>query len=409
MRKSLAFTLSSLLMLASCGGGSGVATTPPPPPSGGNVATLTVDGGPAGSVNTAFVSVTVCAPGSSSNCQTIDHIQVDTASWGLRVMASVLNASLLAALPQQMVAGTTTPVVECAQFADGYSWGPVVSADVAVSGEKASDIPIHVMGSAAFPGTLAPSDCTSAGPEEDTVATFGANGLIGVGVFLQDCGSGCAIGVVPGTYYQCPSNGAVCSGITEPIASQVANPVGAFAADNNGVIVEMSSVAANGATSATGNLIFGIGTQSNNGLGSSATILATDANAGTISVTFNGTTYPLSVLDSGSNAYFFTDSALSVVPNGTVGAGFYGTVANLSATITTLAGAQLAAPFSVGDATSMFQAVPNGTAFPQLAGPIGTTQTETFDYGLPYFYGRNVYAAIETRSAGGTTGPYFAY
>lgn len=409
MRKTLAFTLSSLLMLASCGGGGGVAATPPPPPSGGNVATLTVDGGPAGSVNTAFVSVTVCAPGSSSNCQTIDHVQVDTASWGLRIMASVLNASLLSALPQQMVAATTTPVVECAQFADGYSWGPVVSADVTVASEKASGIPIQVIGSASFPATMAPSDCTSAGPEEDTVATFGANGLIGVGVFLQDCGSGCATGVVPGTYYQCPTNGGACTGITEPVASQIANPVGAFAADNNGVIVELPSVAANGATTATGSLVFGIGTQSNNALGSSATMLATDANAGTITVTFNNTQYPLSILDSGSNAFFFTDSSLSVVPNGTAGAGFYGTVANLSATITTLAGAQLAANFTVGDATSMFQAVPNGTAFPQLAGPIGATQTQTFDFGLPYFYGRNVYAALETRSAGGTMGPYFAY
>lgn len=409
MPKYLAFTLSSLLMLASCGGGSGVANPPPPPPSGGNVATLTVDSGPAGSVNTLFVSVTVCAPGSSSNCQTIDHVQVDTASWGLRIMASVLNASLLSALPQQMVAGTTTPVVACAQFADGYSWGPVVSADVAVSGEKASGIPIQVIGSSSFPATLAPSDCTSAGPEEDTVATFGANGLIGVGVFLQDCGSGCATGVVGGTYYQCPTNGAICTGIMEPVASQIANPVGAFAADNNGVIVELSNVAVNGADTATGSLIFGIGTQSNNALGSSATTLATDANAGTITVAFNGTTYPLSVLDSGSNAFFFTDSALTVVPQGTAGAGFYGTVANLSATITTLAGTQLTANFTVGDATSMFEAVPNGTAFPQLAGPIGATQNQTFDFGLPYFYGRNVYAAIETRSAGGTMGPFFAY
>lgn len=417
MHKSLAVSLSTLLLLASCGGGSGYSTPPPPPPppTGPNVATLTVDSGPptVGAVNTVYVSVTVCAPGSSSNCQTIDHIQVDTASWGLRVMASVLNASLLSALPQQMVANTTTPVVECVQFADGYSWGPVVSADVGIASEKASNIPIQVIGSASFPATMAPSDCTSSGvlTPENTVTSFGANGLIGVGVFMRDCDflGGCATNTVPGTYYACPTNGAACSGIMEPIASQVANPVGAFAADNNGVIVEFPSVAANGATTATGALIFGIGTQSNNALASAATTLATDANAGTITVTFNNTTYPLSILDSGSNAYFFADSALHVYPNGQVGAGFYGTVANISTTITTLAGAQLAANFAVGDAASMFQANPNGTAFPQLAGPIGASQSQTFDFGLPYFYGRNVYVAIQSRSAGGTMGPYFAY
>ena len=33
----------------------------------------------------------------------------------------------------------------------------------------------------------------------------------------------------------------------------------------------------------------------------------------------------------------------------------------------------------------------------------------SFDLGLPFFYGRNVYTAIEGRSAGGATGPYFAF
>ena len=41
--------------------------------------------------NIAFVSVTLCAPG-GTNCQTIDHVQVDTGSVGLRIQASVLNA-----------------------------------------------------------------------------------------------------------------------------------------------------------------------------------------------------------------------------------------------------------------------------------------------------------------------------
>src|SRR5262249_40286643 len=118
MHKYTAFVLSSLLALASCGGGGysssnggggggGIAGPGP------NVPPMTVEIGPAGPAfpNIPFISVTVCAPGSAANCQTIDHIEVDTGSWGLRIIApGVLNAALLAALPQQMVGATTTPV-----------------------------------------------------------------------------------------------------------------------------------------------------------------------------------------------------------------------------------------------------------------------------------------------------------
>ena len=417
MHKYPALALSSLFMLASCGGGGGYSTGGGGGGGGGggiagpgpNVATMTVEIGPGGQgfVNIPFVTITVCAPNSTTNCQTIDHIEVDTGSTGVRVIASVLTPALLSALPQQFVGATTTPVVECTQFADGYSWGPVVSADVSISSEKASGIPIQVIGAPAF--TQVPANCSTPVPvPENTVATFGANGIIGVGVFAQDCGSACASGVVAGTYYGCPTNGQTCNGITEAVNLQVSHPVAAFASDNNGVIVELPGVAAGGAATATGALVFGIGTETNNGLGG-ATIFATDPNAGTINVTFNGTQYPLSALDSGSNALYFTDNSLSVCAAGTAGDGFYCTAANLSATIATLAGTQLTANFAVGDATTMVTANPTAAAYPQLAGPVGTTLSQTFDFGLPYFYGRDVFTAIEGMNAGGTTGPYVAY
>lgn len=419
MHKYLALAGSSLLALAACGGGGGYSS------SGGggggiagpgpNVATLTVQTVVPGFVNIPYISVTVCQPGSAANCQTFDNIEVDTGSWGLRIIAdpAALSAAQLALLStltqqnQQMVPGTTTPVVECAQFADGYSWGPVVSADVSVSSEKASGIPIQVIGSSAF--TQVPQDCSSPVPNpENTVATFGANGIIGVGVFLQDCGSACASAVQAGTYYQCPTSGAACTGIVEATDLQVSNPVGFFAADNNGVIVELPSEPAGGAATATGALVFGIGTQSNNSLGG-ATILATDSGSGTVTVNFGGVPYPLSALDSGSNALFFTDNSLAVCGQNTAGQGYYCASANLSASIATASNTLLAANFTVGDATSMFSSNPNAAVFPQLAAPIGAAQSQTFDFGLPYFYGRNVFNAIETRNAGGTMGPYFAY
>ena len=62
-----------------------------------------------------------------------------------------------------------------------------------------------------------------------------------------------------------------------------------------------------GAATATGSLIFGIGTQSNNALGS-AQIYAVDANDD-FATTYNGVPYSSSYIDSGSNILYFLDSA----------------------------------------------------------------------------------------------------
>ena len=187
-------------MLAACGGGggsssSGTTPTPTPTPTQ-NVQPAVVDAGPGGFPNLLFVSVMICAPGGSTNCQTIDHIQVDTGSTGLRVFASVLSPTL--ALRQQTDA-SGNPLLECAQFADGFSWGPVKVADIHIAGEQASSVPIQVIGDPAF--ATVPASCSNSGPPENDVASFGANGLLGVGTFLEDCGSGCVSLVIPGTYY----------------------------------------------------------------------------------------------------------------------------------------------------------------------------------------------------------------
>src|SRR5579863_7122323 len=48
-----------------------------PSGAGSNVAALNVTPGPAASANLAFVSLTICVPGTST-CQTVDNIQLDT-------------------------------------------------------------------------------------------------------------------------------------------------------------------------------------------------------------------------------------------------------------------------------------------------------------------------------------------
>ena len=101
-----------------------------------------------------------------------------------------------------------------------------------------------------------------------------------------------------------------------PLTSQVQNPVTLFATDNNGTIIVLSAVAAGGAASVTGSLIFGIDTQSNNQSGTQTvlTLQTSGAYAGDLTTIFNGQTLAASFIDSGSNGTFSTIRASRYAP-----------------------------------------------------------------------------------------------
>ena len=367
-----------------------------------NTVALTVDSGPlGGDLNRAFISVTVCVPGSAVNCQTIDHIVVDTGSVGLRIEASQLNISL----PQATI-GAGNPLGDCVQFADmSYAFGPVQTADILLAGEKASSAPIQVIGAVGF--ASAPGDCAiSGGTNLDSVAAFDANGIIGVGQLKQDCGQACVNAAIPATYYSCPNN--ICTNTALPLASQLQNPVSLFPIDNQGVIILLPAVAASGATTVTGSLIFGIGTQTDNVLGA-ATVITTDVN-GEFTAVYNTQQYTGSVLDSGSNGIFFLDLGPPAFPPCSDYLGFYcpPTTTAFNTTIQGLNNNSVAADFSVTDidslgiASNFVDAAYSNSGGPGAAG-LG------FDYGLAFFYGRKVFTCIEGQSVGSVTGPFVAY
>jgi hypothetical protein len=388
-----------LLLAIGCGGGSGshvntVVT------SGSNVQPIAVNSGPAGNyTNGVFTSLTVCVPGSPT-CQTIDGVLVDTGSSGLRLLSSALTVSL----PQQK-APDGNAVVECLPFVSGHTWGPVQTADIQISGEKASAVPIQVMSDTDF---SAPLNCSDKGPSEDTITSLGANGILGVGNFAQDCGSACATAGAsnPGLYYECPSSGCVVVG--ESLSQQVQNPVALFPTDSNGVIIELPAVTAPQAT-VSGSLVFGIGTQSNNGL-NGATVFALDQN-GNFTTSFNNQSYNQSFLDSGSNGLYFLSSSATGIPDCPDAPFFYcptGTQ-NLTATNQGSNGTSSPVKFSVANADNLFKSNATAFVFVDLAGP---NSLDGFDWGLPFFFGRNVYTAIEGKStpgAPGGAGPFWAY
>ncbi|MGA9026594.1 MAG: DUF3443 domain-containing protein [Steroidobacteraceae bacterium] len=394
------------VLAASCGGGGGghtltsATTTTTTATPGSNVQSVIVDAGPAdNSLNMLFVSVTVCVPGSTTNCQTIDHVQVDTGSSGLRLLASVLSASLT--LPLQHAADGNT-LVQCTQFIDGYSWGPVASADLTMGGETAKDLPVQIIGSAAYP--TVPADCSGTGPSEDTVATFGANGILGVGPFAQDCGTGCANSTEPGVYYSCTQT--QCQPVIVPLASQVPNPVTAFTTDNNGVVIQLPAVAASGALTLTGSLIFGVDTESNNK--SAGTVIGLDE-YGDFTTQFLGQTLTQSFIDAGSNGYFFNDASLAPCASTSDFPTFYcpASTQSLSASLQGSSGATANASFVVSNPETVETGNPSFNVYPDLAGTSSTG--DSFDWGLPFFYGRTVYTVVESRTTSAGTGPYVAF
>ena len=371
-----------------------------------NTAALTVDGGPSvngtsiGYPNGVYTTVTVCVP-STTTCATVDHVLVDTGSAGFRVLSSALGS---VSLPGQN-ASDGNPMAECYIAPTGYAWGPVALASVQVSGEIANSIPVEVIGPSNF--SAAPASCTgqTTGGALSTISALKAKGILGIGVFLQDCGGACATAPQQ-TYYSCPTSG--CAPISVATAQQVTNPVSLFPNDNNGSQIVFPPVSASGQATAQGNLIFGIGTQPNNGL-NGATVYAVSplgSNAGTFTSTYNSVAYP-GAIASGANANYFLTTAITGFPACNA-PGYYCPTSQQTVSVTNAGtnGTSGSVTLTVDNGDSLLNS--GNFAFSSLAGP-GGTRTSGFIFGMPFFYGRAVFTALNGSNTPGGTGPYFAY
>jgi len=402
-----------LILLAGCFGGKGGpsgVTQPPPTP---NVATITVDTGPAaatGAVNRPYVTVHVCAAGSSTHCASIDHVLVDTGSWGLRLVRSTLTAAAVTLGTESDSQGNT--IEECASFASGQTWGPVALADVTLAGETAAKIPVQILDDTQS-GAAPPATCGSAALI-NRVTDWSANGVLGIGVFAEDCGMACAGGGTPlPVYYGCNATG-TCTAENVALTAQVRNPVWAFTTDNNGLIVSMPPLQnANGDPAAQGQLIFGLATQADNALPvSGLTLLGADA-SGDFQTTYNGASASVpALIDSGTNDYYFDDPTLAVCTS-IAWVGYYcpanaplvRSAINASAVQTTasVSGPANTVTFPLSDPDNF---VANAAAYGGLAGGAGASH---FRWGMPFFYGRPVYIGFEARSVTSFTGPFYGY
>jgi hypothetical protein len=199
---------------------------------------------------------------------------------------------------------------------------------------------------------------------------------------------------------------------TVSLTRQLQNPVALFASDNNGISISLPALPDAGLPSTTGTLTFGIGTQSDNGLGSA--VVQTQNSYGNFTTVFDGASYSSSFIDSGSNALYFLDSTLTGLPGCKVSVGFYcpSTTQYLSTTNTGANNQSDPVNFAVANVDNL--PAPNWV-FNDVAGGSSTGPSQSglpslyFDWGLPFFFSRTVYVAIEGRSTPGGTGPYWAY
>jgi hypothetical protein len=394
-------------MVAACGGGGGGSVadeTPPAPPALPNVLPVTVDAGPANTgynVNRLYANVTICSPGSTSRCQTIDHVLIDTGSTGLRLLSGAMAPELGLS---RLTADSGLPLLNCAQFVDNsHVWGPVTTADVVLGGMTATNVPIQVIGEPAFQSTG--TACSADSIAYTTAAALGANGILGIGVFKEDCGPWCIDHPANGFYFTCTD--ATCTatvGTTASLAQQVKNPVPLFATNNNGILVDLPAVSPDGAISLNGAVIFGIGTLSNNQFTTGAVVET--GSSGNITTVLAGKTMSNSFIDTGSNGLFFDSATLPLCTSAAIGFYCPPSTVTLAATIAGANGVAIPVSFAVGNVLSMLTTPPK-SVLPALAGPFG--YSDVFDWGLPFFYGRRVFIGIEGLPSPLGTGPLYAF
>jgi hypothetical protein len=399
-------------IIGACTADSFTGTTLPSvgsPVAGNNVMSVTVNGAQCGAhqyANQPCVSVTLCSPANPANCQTINNILLDTGSYGLRIFNSVITVPLTPITKGDKALG------ECVQFGDGSSeWGPVEYAYVQLGNEPKVAVPIVAINS---DFQSAPAPCTSSQSNPDvSPALSGFNGVLGVGLFSTDCGSACANISTNDQYFTCENNNCSC-GATADLLAQVTNPISALPTDNNGLILKLPAVASGGVANLSGSLYLGVDTQANNASTGTTTTLTADGYAEVRSKfgAFSSTKL-VSIIDSGSSVLFIP--SIAALPDcGVIGntdfSGFFcpASQQNLSSINYNSAGAaDSTVNFSVENAHSLFQT--GNMVFSTMAASSGTDTSAMMDWGLPFFYGKNVIVGIQGKASGLATGPYFAY
>lgn len=381
------------LCLSACNGGSSSSSSGNSPAY--NQTPIIVDLGvnESAPLNRPFVTVTLCVPGTDT-CQTIDHVLLDTGSDGLRVPASILkNAAMY---PQLML--DNQPLYTCANYAAGYDFGSMNLTDVVWGGETAKSVPFQIIDDSQ-PQVGIPASCDATGSYFDFIAA-GQNAIIGVrnSVFDAD------------TNYTCVNG--TCNPVTNlPESMLIASPVIRMPVDNNGVLLQFPNIPANGATSFTGTLTFGINTQSNNTVKSNVNLLYTRDSL--FNASYNNTNYQ-GTFDSGTPFIIFSDNTLPLCTGEFEGFYCPSSPMQINAVFTSYDGRnQVNSSYPLANPAIYWgNAIAGNTLLPYAGAPCAGCESfadSIFLWGLPYFYGKTVYSIFPGAMVNGESAPALGF
>ncbi|MBM4252353.1 MAG: DUF3443 family protein [Deltaproteobacteria bacterium] len=366
-------------------------------PTGKNIIPITVNGelcGPKQAPNQACVSVTICEPG-TSNCQTIKNLLLDTGSVGIRLFASVVTLKLP---PIRVEQGE---IAECIGFADQSSqWGPIVEADIKLAEEPTIKLPMQLINSAyaQMPG---PCSIEQSVPDVSPAQT-GFNGIFGVGLFKQDYPA--VNSVVDSPFYACKDGKC-----TQIVYDQgLKNPVASLPQDNNGVLIKLPAIGEGGATSASGVMILGIGTQENNAPGGLTAYPVRYPGLYAAMFTPYSSRPVSSFIDSGTNHLVLPK--IDVLPLCDEKQAFVcpASAQNFYATTMGSGGKPTGeVKFQIANAASLLNS--DNMVFATLGARGTDGLANVIDWGLPFFFGRTVAIGFEGKKSPLGSGMYWAY
>ena len=355
----------------------------------GNVMNANVNHGITGQgVDQVFGAIRVCVPGSTTQCQLISGLLIDTGSFGLRIFAQALTVHL------PVETSGSDRIAECAFFGSLTAWGRVATADVKMGYEpKIRNLPVQIINPNFPVAGGRPRSCNDGAPIARGPWQENFNGILGVGLRQYD-------GVYT-YYYSCGTSGCG-SQISQPLDMQVQNPVALLPVDNNGVLLKLPAPPASGAPTLRGQLIFGVNTETNNQIPGTFKVYTADANLNFTTV-FKGNSTP-GFIDSGSNGFFYDNPNLPLCLGGWYCPG--GLIAQSATNIGSDNVNSGAVTFYLDNAYNLFST--DNAAFSDLGANIGPG---IFDWGLPFFLGRKVFVGIEGKSIPGVSEstPLWAY
>lgn len=370
--------------LSACNGSTNSSITPNPPQVNNTVPLIADSGYNGKAFNRMFVTVTICQPGTNI-CQTIDHIMPDSGSTGLRITKSSIQLSGLPAITYQGL-----PITQCMNYGGGYVYGGVVLADVRIGDESATSIPLQIIDDG--DQSLVPDSCTS-------MATY---------LSFPDSGQRGNLGINPMTnpandytlVYSCESSDS-CTELSNPVQQMPqtlnVNVISYFKQDNNGVIFSMPAIANAPAESVVGQMIFGIGTNSNNQVMESTVAVLGNPSSNMANFTTNtGIQITPAIIDSGTEFIYWYDALLPACPEPfsyLYCPGKPGSIFEWGSMISNYSGGS---SFFVqaGIANWNFGGFPDSPVIPLLGS--STTYLSNFSiYGFPFFFGKNIYLGFQ--------------